>query len=237
VLAFAPTLDHAGLFTRTAGEMAWLWATVAGNPQASAVAHRRLAWLRWPIESELEPEMALGFEQAIVTLARAGFEIQEIPLPASFQQLPGATMTVFQYEGAQTNKDRFQQYGLRIGEKLAALVENGLRIDDGRYEQALAQLEEARQAFARSVREHPVWITPSALGPAPVGLASTGVPRANAPFTALGVPAISLPFGKTTSGLPLGLQLAAGCGQESGLLATAAECEKGLAEQDGQARE
>jgi Asp-tRNA(Asn)/Glu-tRNA(Gln) amidotransferase A subunit family amidase len=173
--------------------------------------------------------MALEFEQTIVTLSRAGFEIQEIALPVSFQRLPEATLTVFQYEGAQTHKDRFAQHGAAIGEKLALVVEQGLRIDRGRYEQALGLLAEARQAFADSTHEHPVWITPSALGPAPAGLASTGDPRANAPFTALGVPAISLPFGKASSGLPLGLQLAAARNQESALLATALECEKLLA--------
>jgi amidase len=109
-------------------------------------------------------------------------------------------------------------------------VEEGLRIERGVYEQALAVLAAVRVDFAVLAEKHPVWITPSALGPAPKGLASTGDPRANAPFTALGVPAISLPFGYAPSNLPLGLQLAAAQGQEGGLLKTALECEKVLSE-------
>jgi Asp-tRNA(Asn)/Glu-tRNA(Gln) amidotransferase A subunit family amidase len=229
MLPFAPTLNHPGLFTRTVTEMAWLWKAFTGSEAAQTAADRRLAWPRWPIEGELEPEMASGLDQALAKLARAGFQIHELSLPESFQRLPEATLTISRYEGARTHKDRLEQFGLKIGEKLAVLVEEGLRIDPSRYEQALAQLAQARRDHAELSETHPVWVTPSALGSAPKGLASTGDPRANAPFTALGVPAISLPFGPAPSGLPLGMQLAAARGAESALLAAALECEKSLA--------
>ena len=228
MLPFAPTLDHAGLFTRTVEEMAWLWAVITGSDPIKAAANRRLARPRWPLEGELEPEMAAGLDLALARLAQAGFEIDELSLPESFQRLPGATLIVFRYEGAQTHKDRFERHGSKIGEKLAVLVESGLRIDRRRYEEALALLAQARRDYAELIQEHPLWITPSALGPAPKGLASTGDPRANAPFTALGVPAISLPFGRAPSGLPLGMQLAAAHGRECALLAAALVCEKSL---------
>ena len=63
----------------------------------------------------------------------------------------------------------------------------------------------------------PVILTAAATGPAPLGLASTGDPRMNAPWTALGSPAISIPMpvGKK---LPLGLQLTAAPGQDARLL-------------------
>lgn len=115
-----------------------------------------------------------------------------------------------------------------MGAKLAALIGEGLRMNRSTYEQALSQITRAREDFAAIAAEHPVWVTPSALGPAPKSLASTGDPRANAPFTALGVPAVSLPFGTSASGLPLGLQLAAAKGAEAALLATAIECENAL---------
>jgi Asp-tRNA(Asn)/Glu-tRNA(Gln) amidotransferase A subunit family amidase len=203
---------------------------MTGSKNESAAVCRHLAKPRWPIEGSLEDDMAEGFQAALSTLSSAGFEIRDLDLPASFSQLPEATMTIFRYEGAQTHKDRFQEYGPRIGVKLAALVDEGLRIERGVYEQALAALAAVRVDFAVLAEKHPVWITPSALGPAPKGLASTGDPRANAPFTALGVPAISQPFGHAPSRLPLGLQLAAAQGQEGGLLKTALECEKVLSE-------
>jgi len=51
-----------------------------------------------------------------------------------------------------------------------------------------------------------VWVCPSAPGPAPMGVTSTGSPLMNLPWTHAGMPAISLPAGYASNGLPLGLQ-------------------------------
>ena len=66
----------------------------------------------------------------------------------------------------------------------------------------------------------PVMLTPAAPGPAPLGLSSTGNAKMNAPWTALGTPAISMPM-LIPSGLPLGLQLTADRGQDARVLRTA----------------
>lgn len=68
--------------------------------------------------------------------------------------------------------------------------------------------------------EAPVILTPAAMGPAPTGLASTGDPRMNAPWTALGTPAVSIPM-PVGAALPLGLQLSAERGGEARVLRTA----------------
>jgi Asp-tRNA(Asn)/Glu-tRNA(Gln) amidotransferase A subunit family amidase len=51
-------------------------------------------------------------------------------------------------------------------------------------------------------------------------LSTTGDPAMNAPWTALGTPAISIPMPIAT-GLPLGLQMTADLGQDSRLLRAA----------------
>ena len=61
---------------------------------------------------------------------------------------------------------------------------------------------------------------PAAMGPAPLGLTSTGDPRMNGPWTALGVPAISIPM-PVGDALPLGLQLTAAHGGDARLLRAA----------------
>jgi Asp-tRNA(Asn)/Glu-tRNA(Gln) amidotransferase A subunit family amidase len=63
-------------------------------------------------------------------------------------------------------------------------------------------------------------LVPAATGPAPFSLASTGDPRMNAPWTALGTPAISIPMA-AFNGLPLGLQLTADRGDDARVLHTA----------------
>lgn len=66
----------------------------------------------------------------------------------------------------------------------------------------------------------PVILTPAATGPAPIGLASTGDARMNAPWTALGTPAVAVPM-PVAKGLPLGLQLTADRGQDAKVIQAA----------------
>ena len=51
------------------------------------------------------------------------------------------------------------------------------------------------------------WICPSAVDEAPFGLATTGSPLMNQPWTHAGMPAVTVPAGKGPGGLPLGIQL------------------------------
>jgi Asp-tRNA(Asn)/Glu-tRNA(Gln) amidotransferase A subunit family amidase len=57
--------------------------------------------------------------------------------------------------------------------------------------------------------EHRVdlWLSPAAPGPAPHGLASTGSPVMNIPWTQAGLPTLTIPSGTSKNGLPLGLQI------------------------------
>jgi len=63
-------------------------------------------------------------------------------------------------------------------------------------------------------------LTPSTTGPAPRGLQSTGSPVFCALWTYLGVPAVTLPL-LTADGMPLGVQLVAGYGDDGRLLRAA----------------
>ena len=82
---------------------------------------------------------------------------------------------------------------------------------------ALATIGEMKLRMGRVFDEYPVLLTPAAPGPAPMGLASTGDPRMNATWTALGVPAVSVPM-VHGGPLPLGLQLTARPGDDALLL-------------------
>ena len=75
------------------------------------------------------------------------------------------------------------------------------------------------------LREVDVIATPAALGPAPAGLASTGSPVLNRPFSFTGFPSISVPCGFTEAGLPIGLQIAGRPFDEATVLQVAAAYE------------
>ena len=64
-------------------------------------------------------------------------------------------------------------------------------------------------------------MTPSAVGPAPHGLGSTGDPSFNAPWTLVQVPAVNLPLLQSEDGLPVGVQVVGPRGDDARLLRTA----------------
>ncbi len=224
VMPFAPTLDHAGLFAASAADMEFAWQALGSEPaQAGADA---LAIMDWPPEGPLTPDMAVCFRAAMKTLASAGMPIRRVPRPGFLDALPAALHTVMAYEAVREHSEHYRKHGPAIGDKLAALLEEGLGIGPDAYAGARQTLASARDAYKQWARHHPVVATPAALGPAPQGLESSGDPRCNAPFTAVGAPAVSVPMPTPPSQLPMGLQLAAAPGLDALVLATASACER-----------
>jgi amidase len=124
------------------------------------------------------------------------------------------------YEGARFHEPRLKEFGDRLDQPLAAIVRDGLKISTERYDEATRYVSDSRVRIAEIFKSTPVILTPAATGPAPLGLSTTGDPAMNAPWTALGTPAISIPM-PIASGLPLGLQMTADLGQDSRLLRAA----------------
>jgi Asp-tRNA(Asn)/Glu-tRNA(Gln) amidotransferase A subunit family amidase len=125
------------------------------------------------------------------------------------------------YEGARAHDERYRKYGALL-QDVAKLVEEGRKISDSRYSEALAHIAQARLEMADIFKETSVVLLPAATGTAPRGLTTTGDSRMNRVWTALGVPAISIPM-NVGNELPLGLQLIAARGKDSLLLNTAVQ--------------
>ena len=100
---------------------------------------------------------------------------------------------------------------------------SGLRIPEERYAAARHSVTIGKRKMSELFQEYPMLLSPAAPGPAPLGLASTGDPRFNAPWTGLGVPAVSIPLPGVFP--PEGLQIAAAAGADDLLLAAAVEVE------------
>jgi amidase len=138
---------------------------------------------------------------------------------------------VISYEAGRTHKGRFDEHGSRLG-PLADLVRRGLQISTQQYERAKDSIFRIKQAMGKVFVTTPVILTPAATRAAPLRLASTGDPRMNTPWTALGTPAISIPM-PVANGLPLGLQLTAEFGHDMRLLQAAVRLEKVLGKWEG----
>jgi len=221
ILPFAPSLDTPGLFTQTADDMQILW-TRMGHPEFPPKRELAVPSLMPPVD----PPMEAAFRRTIERI-EPHFHINAIEMPSRFADLAPAVRLINTYEGARTHEIRWLEHRYAIGSKLAQLVQEGLSIPSDQYRAALSTVADVKREIISLLRQHPVLVTPSAPGAAPEGLTSTGDPIMNLPWTALGFPAISIPM--PVLGLPLGLQLVAGSGSDSGLLALAVEVESLLA--------
>jgi amidase len=167
--------------------------------------------------------MAAALQQTVARLRDAGATIRPIDLLAMLTELHAVSRVVMAYEAAIVHRQRFDEHGAKLA-PIADLVEEGRSVPRGHYEDALASIATWRDRAAEIYRTTPVILVPAAVGPAPFSLASTGDPRMNSPWTALGTPAITIPMGDA-DGLPLGLQLTANRGNDTHLLQVAVHVE------------
>jgi Asp-tRNA(Asn)/Glu-tRNA(Gln) amidotransferase A subunit family amidase len=216
VLPFAKSLDTLGLYTHTPADMIALWKALG---HSAGRAEQFVFGAPDPVP-ECEPEMADAFRRALSMLRDAGIRIRAIDIAPTLTALEEANLVETLYEGARFHEARLKEFGDRLDESIAEVVRDGLKISADRYDETKRYLADSRIRFAEMFKSTPVVLTPAATGPAPLGLSTTGDPRMNAPWTALGTPAISVPM-PVGDRLPLGLQLTADLGQDGRVLQAA----------------
>ena len=219
VFPFAKSLDTLGLFAHTAADMLALWGSL---DYRTGQAEDFSLGVPQPLP-DVEPAMATAFANTVARVRAAGMSVRPIDIAPMLAKLVEASRIVMFYEGARFHEQRFKEYGDRL-EDMAHLVREGLQIPAARYDESMRYIEQCRSTVAELYKATPVILVPAAPGPAPLGLTSTGDSRMNAPWTALGTPAITIPM-PVGHALPLGLQLTADRGQDARVLQTARRLE------------
>jgi Asp-tRNA(Asn)/Glu-tRNA(Gln) amidotransferase A subunit family amidase len=217
VLPFSPSLDTVGFFTDSPADMVAFWEAFTGAKVRGCEGARVGALT--PLPGAVEPAMAAAFEAALARMQDAGIAVEPLDWAPFLTRVSDAAEIVMFFEAAEAHGERYDRYGDRLAD-VADAVRKGRAIPRRDYEDALARLREQRNTMATQFETTPIIASPAATGPAPPGLTSTGDPGMNAPWTALGTPAMSLPM-PVSSGLPLGLQLTAACGDDARLLSAA----------------
>ena len=221
----SPSLDHVGLFARRVDDVALALSLLAaasdsdrhGRPlpgfQVDAgkglapLDQPRLAIVRFANWSAIEPEQRKLFETAIATLRVAGAVLEEIKLTELDQANWNTINIILASEGASIFSDLVARYPDRSSDHLKSLVQTGTDHTALQYLAAKTLQKKLGQAFATQLSDFDAVLTLPAFGEAPVSLGFTGKAEYCAPWTLLGVPAISLPAGFGKNGLPLGLQI------------------------------
>jgi len=211
LLFFSRSADHVGMFTQDVAGMR-LAAAVACSGWDKTTTVVRKPSLGIPVGPYLAQASAEGlaaFDVQVNALRAAGYEIKETPLFHNIDDINRIHRQLIAAEFAQEHARWYQQFKSLYRPRTAALIEEGMTIDpetvaDARDLQLLLREE---VLHIMDVNDVDLWLSPAAPGPAPEGLNSTGDPIMNLPWTFLGLPAVTVPAGRASNGLPLGLQL------------------------------
>jgi aspartyl-tRNA(Asn)/glutamyl-tRNA(Gln) amidotransferase subunit A len=238
VFPLAYSLDHVGPMTRTVADNAALLQVLAGhdpNDPASAdvevpdfsaeigqsIKHLKIGHVRhfYDGDEQANPEMIRAVDEAAETLRACGADVREIRLP-SLQDFAACNRTIIGAEAYAIHRKFLRERPADYGELARQRILNGAGIMAADYIDALrwrARLTAETEAVMYGLD---CAITASSLDPAPrLDDAEENqriYPRqCRQPFNVTGQPALAMPAGFSSAGLPLAIQLVGHAWQEA----------------------
>jgi Asp-tRNA(Asn)/Glu-tRNA(Gln) amidotransferase A subunit family amidase len=224
-------LDTAGLFGASVVDVAFVAGAVLGRDlrvDRTAPAAPRIAVARthlWPQASEA---MHKAIETAAKIAQAAGAKVSEITLPPIFEDAYLAQHTIQDYENLCAVAWEYDHHRDQIDYRLREALDAAVSITAAAYDAARRTGSRARQAFADTMADYDVILTPSAPGAAPHGFATTGTAIFNRLWTLMGTPCVNVP-GLSENGLPLGVQIVGRFGRDRAALEAALFVEQAIA--------
>ena len=231
VIPLAPSFDHVGPLARSVGAVELAAAALVEDWREPEQVQLRDLRFAVPIGSYLnraQAETRTLFEQLIARLRDRGLEVVELDAFSDFEKIERRHHTLLAAEAAAAHQRWYRRHASLYHPKTAELIERGQGIDVrqiAREREAVLQFRHQHRALTER-HEIDLWLSPAAPGPPPRGLASTGDPVMNLPWTQAGVPTLALPAMVTSAGLPIGLQLAGQVGSDETVLACGQQIEQ-----------
>ena len=229
VIPLSPSLDHIGFFTPdveasigVAGALIEDWKVqIAGRKPILGIP-------AGPYLASASDYALSCFHGICESLSEAGYELHHIPVMDDFQEIVNRHNVILSAEAARVHAEWFAKYENLYSPKFTELIKRGQEITESQLQDALQTRMDFRDHLTQKMDGNGIdlWICPPTVGPAPKGLASTGDPVMNLPWTQIGFPAMSLPTEKDEEGLPMGIQLAGKWNSDESLLVWAREIEK-----------
>jgi aspartyl-tRNA(Asn)/glutamyl-tRNA(Gln) amidotransferase subunit A len=238
-------LDHMGPLARTVTDIALVLQVLAGyDPLDPATSRAPIPeYLQAVQRADRPPGLGLvrqfylehatlelrgHTEEVADRLARAGASVEEVKLPDSFGAVLAAHRILMHVEAAAVHAELFRRHADLYRPKLRATIETGTLIPGIYYMQAQRIRRQFRREMAQLFQHVDFLLAPAAPGPAPHDLTTTGDASFNSPSSFSGLPAITIPSGLDTAGLPLAIQFIGPAFAEDRLLAAARWCEATL---------
>lgn len=228
VIPLAPSLDHVGYFTADA-ESAAVAALSLLRDYFPAAPFRPpvLGIPEGPYLSRASEEGLAHFRDTCDWLS-SRYRVKSVPAMPDFDKIEARHRRLVAAEAAQVHREWFAAHRDLYAPQTVELIERGQAVTPGQKSRDRAGRKKLRTQLMALMDEHRIdlWLSPAAPGPAPRGLAGTGDPVMNLPWTHAGLPTLGIPAGRSADGLPLGLQITARWWADAELLAWAPDLEK-----------
>ena len=243
VLPLAWSLDHVGPITRTVEDAALVLQVLAGHDpadphsadrpvpdylaaSASSDPPPRLGLLPEMLE-RAQPDVQAHGRDVARRFAEGGADVRELRLPAPVDLLLAVHRVTMQAEAAAVHAVGIAEQGQAYSPRIRSEAMVGQLIPGPAYVHAQRVRRGLRQQIDAKLEEVDALLMPTATNVAPT-TETTGDPSFQAPWSLLGLPAISLPSGVGEAGLPFGTQLVGSRFDEVTLLRIARWCESVL---------
>ena len=248
VLPLSWNLDHAGPLTRNVEDAALLLEVMAGfDPEDPYSVDAPAAEFQTPLQDGIRGwRVALGageyveraddevrgaVEHAADVLAAAGAEVEAVEC-SFLHQAALANGVVTQADAAAFHRQRLNEHPDWFGEDVRRRLEAGRDLPAADYILARHTQAGIKRRLADFFETFEILLLPTTPNTAPVIEGDDTVAEARrltrftAPFNLAGLPAVSIPCGTDSRGLPIGLQMIAGAWREAGLLRAARAYER-----------
>jgi Asp-tRNA(Asn)/Glu-tRNA(Gln) amidotransferase A subunit family amidase len=245
VYPLAWSLDHIGPITRSVEDAALTFEVMAGLPEHSMLPAQgdlppRIMLPRKFFYQLLDVEVRAVVEGALGRLRNAGAPMDEVDVPG-IELAPGIQLITLNSEASQANFGLLHGHSDRIGEDVRVRLAIGqfyLAVD---YVKAQRLRARVRQSMLESFGTADVMVIP-ALPVLPPKVGATlvevegrtlhvtpALTRFTSPINFCGFPALSMPCGKSSQGLPVNIQVVGRPGADAMVLSVARWCERVLA--------
>lgn len=231
VLPLSWSLDHCGPMTWTVEEAAVMLQAIAGpDPKDPTSSHAPVPDYTQALREDVkglaigvprhyffnpkvvDSQVLAAVEQALTDLEKLGARVQEMTIP-SLEYASAANVVTMIGEAYAYHRKNLVSQPQNFGEIARLRFYMGGLFTAADYVQAQRARARMKREFAQALRQVDIIACPTSVNTAATfadvdPMATMRTPSFTGPFNQTGMPAISIPCGFNSAGLPIGLQLA-----------------------------
>ncbi|MGE0719048.1 MAG: amidase [Alphaproteobacteria bacterium] len=215
-------LDTIGWYGRSVADLALVLGVFDPTPVPAAPGRLRIGLCRQPPWNAATAPMRRNIDRAARMLEKAGHAVAPFGHEHLLAPLHAAQDTIMVCESARSLRLERMHHEAKLSDRLRARLAAGAAVAPAEELAARHAADLGRNDLDLLLGSWDALLLPPSTGEAPETLASTGNPVFNRIWTLLGVPCVTIPFGRGPKGLPLGIQLVGRRRDDAALLAVAA---------------